>query len=1314
MTSSQDQDGPGLDGHRGTSQPTGSGDDQPIPNDSNASAPLRQQQKPEEQQEKPQEEERAQDQAQGQGQDQGQEKARPRSAADGNHETDEAAVKDAPTPQGKPPPPAADEQDTMGDAVQTWLESQPPPSQLSQPQADEDASASQTVPIAQSHEEVLPQQDGWNADGTLVPDEMHMAATNLLLGSQAMAPNLALQYLPYQLPVSGMNYNLGYAPDNVADMDADSDDGDSIFDASRFPRMPRLRFEDSVFQFTTNTVIIGRDQAAYKRALAARKRAEKGLPPDDEAREPHGNYSKSYISQTGGALGPESDGEEKPRPSKRRKTTIKDPPEDEPRVAAGTNGHTVHGNVISSRQYVDHTPGAVPVDIDALRPSLNDIAKVQIHGPGPDIIATTKGISREHLKIQYNQHERVWQAFPLGRNGFFCEDVLYGKNDVVNLRSGDELQIQSVTFIFDINGVEDGLFGNEGPRTYSEGGKEMSFDFQSSRGDENMRDTSESLPSDPVEVKQDESDEDADEDIEEEPASPRTAGREDDDDGEAEEDIRETVESDPPESRDVSKEGSMSANPEVSQFLVPPKKRGPGRPPKNGIMSKREERELKKKAQEEAKKNAPPQEPGEPPIKRKVGRPRKHPLPEDAEDQPEKRKYKPRKPKTEDGEGEDDPDGEKADKHKRLQKPKTPPLDLGDVKDWPEEKLQKPNKNYQLLIDEVLSAAPDGLTLKQIYKRIAKAYPYFHFKCDSKGWESSVRHNLIGSHCFQKNNETHLWKRVEGIPLDAGKKRKPSDSATETRPSPMYNGGYNHAYQQAPHPQQYPNHQMAQMAGPPHANLPPRYPPNGQAYQVPAPNPIQPGAIPHQQAAVRPGFPPHPPPATVPQANGYAAANTTPRPQYTGNQPPTYNSTYNNRPQSTPLANVGVAGFPAAQNHAQQSLVARSGQSAPGIPQSSHPIINTGATQHPQRAISSPHQQPQPVSNIAPPAPLGPVIDPSLRDFIKSFAREVVKQLQNRVGRPEAVAVSVVNRGLGLTKKSLTPEAESYEKAILNIFQAHKLTYSKPKVASASTTATPHTATAPSSITPAAAGRGNGAAPVGGPMPTPPTPTSATAAPAVNGSTGAASQASASGPVEESSVTGAASSTTTTGAVIPDPARAGSSTPNAANLPAATTATATAAASTTVGPPTNPAAPDVAVSSPVAAPAASGLTPNRSSATPAPTLAPGSGTSTTGASKDVQLLDPKLVELVQQYKKLSMEIIIPRVGLARGEILIMSAINRVLGFTDESIMSYKGEKNKEHLVEAEKALMQSLKHRIDTYLRCRRVSAAPTPVPVPR
>ncbi len=123
-------------------------------------------------------------------------------------------------------------------------------------------------------------------------------------------------------------------------------------------------------------------------------------------------------------------------------------------------------------------------------------------------------------------------------------------------------------------------------------------------------------------------------------------------------------------------------------------------------MSKREERLRKKLALEAAKKNMPPPPPGEPPIKRKVGRPRKHPLPENAGDKPEKRKYKPRKPKNEDGmEGSD---AEKTVKEKRREKPKTPPLELRR-EDYTEDQLQKPNKNYGVLIDEVLTAAPDGL-----------------------------------------------------------------------------------------------------------------------------------------------------------------------------------------------------------------------------------------------------------------------------------------------------------------------------------------------------------------------------------------------------------------------------------------------------------------------------------------------------------------------------------------------------------------------------------------------------------------------------
>ncbi|KXJ90901.1 hypothetical protein Micbo1qcDRAFT_163570, partial [Microdochium bolleyi] len=73
------------------------------------------------------------------------------------------------------------------------------------------------------------------------------------------------------------------------------------------------------------------------------------------------------------------------------------------------------------------------------------------------------------------------------------------------------------------------------------------------------------------------------------------------------------------------------------EFLMQiPKRRGPGRPPKDGIMSKRERRLLKKQLQESSRKTLP-QEPQGEKIKRPVGRPRKNPLPEDGQ-MTEKRK----------------------------------------------------------------------------------------------------------------------------------------------------------------------------------------------------------------------------------------------------------------------------------------------------------------------------------------------------------------------------------------------------------------------------------------------------------------------------------------------------------------------------------------------------------------------------------------------------------------------------------------------------------------------------------------------------
>ncbi|KAJ4395964.1 hypothetical protein N0V93_000180 [Gnomoniopsis smithogilvyi] len=817
----------------------------------------------------------------------------------------------------------------------------------------------------------------------------------------------------------------------VGGEDDGNDDVDGNVARKDFPdAFGTIVMPDAVFVITTRTVLIGRDVQAFKKYKSIHQyqqrvsaALEQGLPPPSPPKAIRRNAHGSFISEEGGILGPE---DEAPNPAKRRKISASGDASDQRRITPDEQEQ--HERIISRREYLDHTPGAVPVDVSKLRPPENVIARLDIHGRGPDHFATTKGISREHLKIQYNPKRDLWEVHGLGRNGFFCEDKLYQKGQTVPLYSGAHLQIQNIQMEFRLTNVPDGKFRPE--VAYSENGKSMSFDFVSSQ--HGQVDTSDSEDGS---AKEGESRlgtngrdfEDSDADMDDADAEEPTP------DGDDMDGIRETVESDPASERQKL-EGSPDDADQLSQVPFAPKKRGPGRPPKNGVMSKRQERELRKQAQEAAKKNLPPQEPGEQPQKRKVGRPRKHP--ESADGQGEKRKYKPRKPKGEDG--EEELDGEKPAKE-RSQKHKTPPLEL-KREDFTEEQLQKPTKNYQLLIDEIMSAAPEkGYSLKQVYKRIQEKWPFFYFCVDTKGWESSVRHNLLGSECFKKIDGN--WHRVAGVPLESGKKRKPSDSTADPRPTGMYNG-YTHPYQHSPAGQPHGHQPITHSSGLGQPNLPPRYPPAGQAYQIhqgPNPNTGQASGPPNAQGPARPGFPLHQAQSPMP-ANTYAPAGAQPRPQYPGPQPPAYNPAYGNRTQPPRPVVPGPAGPHTGPNPAQRPPMAKPG-SGPQ-PQHGMPIGHTTSASNMTRP-SLPPQPQQPMQRTTTPAPLPPIIMPLLKTFIREFRSELLKQL-NAKGegkRSEAIAMSAINRGLGLTNRSLVPDKQIYEKPILEIFAKHKMTF---------------------------------------------------------------------------------------------------------------------------------------------------------------------------------------------------------------------------------------------------------------------------------
>ncbi|KAF5125136.1 Forkhead box protein L2 [Metarhizium anisopliae] len=771
----------------------------------------------------------------------------------------------------------------------------------------------------------------------------------------------------------------------------------------------RIEFADSVFQMTTYAVIIGRDQRALEQARRDEKRADehqrrveenasKGLPPPAPIPHDRSKFSKSYVSEEGGMLGPESDSEGSGRPPKRRKTSTNGSSQPE--------NEESQENIISNRQYVSHTPGAAAVDLSSLRPSPYHVPFIGIHSPGPNIAGKTKAISREHLKIAYNQQEGVFEAHPLHKNGFFCEDVHY-KSDKVVLKCGDRLQIKDVDFRFIINGVEKGRTGAEEyleeepvpKKRHSHSGKEMSFDFEQSHGNGEVQDTSDELS-----------------DVEISPPA-ISEGEEGEDEGEGEGEGEEGVENEdgeegdgvePGDDSELKNESTAELDPALLQI---PKKRGPGRPPKNGIMSKREQRLLKKQQQEMAKKTLPQAPPIEPPIKRKVGRPRKHPLPEDGSERPEKRKYKPRKPKEEGGEGSDAERRAKEKKEKKA-RPKSPPLEL-KIEDYTDEQLQKPNKNYGVLIDETLTAAgPDGLTLKQIYKRICQRYPWFYFHTETKGWESSVRHNLIGNEAFKKDETTNLWSRVPGVELDAGKKRKAS-SPDRTLAAQGY-GPYSYPYNAAQH-------------------MPPGtatgYPP-GQGlpgYQVPG-YPAQPGQAPrpmqpYPAAPAQPGQPNTLPAPVAAQAvaptqlPGYGPPPAPARAQPGGAQPGAYSSPYASRPPPPPSS----APVKTEPGRAQPGAVAPApAQLPPHItPAAAAAAIGGKAAPGP----AAPQQTPTPGSRPAatPPTtgPPRPVIDPRLLAAVVGLKNGLVENLKKaRNPKAEAIVMSALNRCLGLKKEA--------------------------------------------------------------------------------------------------------------------------------------------------------------------------------------------------------------------------------------------------------------------------------------------------------
>jgi hypothetical protein len=790
-------------------------------------------------------------------------------------------------------------------------------------------------------------------------------------------------------------------------------------DETRISAYAKLEFEDGEFYMNTYSVILGRDLAAARAAMRRDAEEQKRrIEEFKDAREPktpirikreESRYSKSVISESGGILreGDDSDNDGRTKKRKSRKAISKKS------VSTGSNsrrnslaqapGFTEYQPQSQVRRHAPDDDGAAPVDPASLRPSPYDCPVVGIHPPAATAAAGYKAISRQHVKIAYNSKKHLFEAEIIGRNGAFVDEEFYYHTDVIPLKSGSTLQIGGVVVRFVLPDVAIGETGAEnqpedndeaeqlkmrvGDR-YSEGGKEMSFDFEDApREGVHLEDTSEEEDEGQEEVGEEEEEEEEEEEGEEEAEEEE---QEEDGDG----DIEEIEYDEMPEGfEDVASFQGDDNMDTIPSLMMPQKKRGPGRPPKNGIMSKREQQLAKREALAKAKNlNLDPSITG----KNKVGRPRKHPLPEDQPIKTEKRKYTKRKPKDPEsptltklegdieGEGEGSPktDAAKERKEKKALKPPRSPSPQFNEADLTPEQLAKPQANYVTLIHEALSNSPTGqMSLPQIYRAIQRRYPFFVLKCNTNGWQSSVRHNLSQHHAFRKverDGKGWMWAIVDGVSIEKEKKRR-------VTPPPQMGPGHMHhqpIYRAGGPPHMMPGY-PGMMGPPPPGSYIPGMPPPG----FPGPHHFQPPN----------GY--HMPPGAHPP-NGQHIPSGPPLIPPVGPQGGTYSSPY--APKPTPPPPVQAA----PPTHQMPS-------GPPPAPMQGHPMPSA----------------PPPGPPRAPPGP--PLLSDQVSRAIDAFAKALTGGLKGKTSNAEAIVASAVNRVKGVTTQSAVP-GDPHEETILN------------------------------------------------------------------------------------------------------------------------------------------------------------------------------------------------------------------------------------------------------------------------------------------
>ncbi|KAL5372350.1 hypothetical protein DPSP01_013585 [Paraphaeosphaeria sporulosa] len=415
------------------------------------------------------------------------------------------------------------------------------------------------------------------------------------------------------------------------------------------------------------------------------------------------------------------------------------------------------------------------------------------------------------------------------------------------------------------------------------------------------------------------------------------------------------------------------------------KRKGPGRPPKDGVMSKRQRSQLIKQGKEIEKARAAGIDPADLPqpiVKPKVARRKESNAGEDDEI----------RESTEKGDGTVMLGGEK--KTNKPAKPTRTPSPEMRIEDYTEEQLQRPTSNYVVLIHEAISSAPSGqMNLQQIYNYIEKNYPWYKFKTTTSGWQSSVRHNLGQHDAFVKGDKEgkgYMWRINSNVSIEKERRKRQVSPPQVNAQRPTY----------YPPPTGYsPYGQPGYYPGMPPQGMPPNGPPRPPPVEAAQPR-LPPSMA--RNAAAAPPAAPAPSPYASPWAGGAAGGNPSnshpPQPYPPSAHAPSANP-------GAPSGQYGVlfptsappsSGSPYTSAPTYTSPFATAGQSPYGMPNGASPYTPYPPAGQPPKTTPTPTPTPtfgQAPGNQAPQRPESSAPHPSGR-YPASTNPDLIRQLE--------------------------------------------------------------------------------------------------------------------------------------------------------------------------------------------------------------------------------------------------------------------------------------------------------------------------------